>query len=76
MGVGIVGVGFAMVVTMVFAVTRHNPGPAPCFARAAMTSKGYLGFIAGPPAISFGAKLIDLRAASSFIVAAMLTLAS
>ena len=55
-GFGLVGLGLAAVVPALFRAASRAPGLAPGSGIAAVTSTGYLGFLAGPPAIGFVAE--------------------
>jgi MFS family permease len=74
-GFGLVGVGFATIVPMVFTAAGRTSGISPGVALASVTSLGYLGFLAGPPVIGFVAEWIGLRGALGIIVATSLTVA-
>jgi predicted MFS family arabinose efflux permease len=74
-GFGLVGVGFATIVPMVFTAAGRTSGISPGVALASVTSLGYLGFLAGPPVIGFVAEWIGLRGALGIIVLTSLTVA-
>jgi predicted MFS family arabinose efflux permease len=68
LGFGALGAGLACVVPVVFtAAARRGPAPGP--ALAAVSSCGYLGFVAGPPLIGALAGLAGLPAALGLVVA-------
>src|SRR5580765_32720 len=55
-GFACVGAGFATIVPMVFTAAGRAPGISPGVALASVTTLGYVGFLAGPPAIGFAAE--------------------
>ena len=61
LGFGLVGLGFAAVVPALFRAGAQAPLP-PGVGIAAVASAGYLGFLAGPPALGFVAEAAGLRA--------------
>jgi len=62
-GYGLVGLGLAAVVPVVLShvAARHRTGPGPAI--AAVSTIGYLGFLAGPPLIGGIATMTELRLA-------------
>ena len=60
-GFGLVGLGLAAVVPALFRAASRAP-LAPGVGIAAVASTGYLGFLAGPPALGFVAEASGLRA--------------
>ena len=50
LGFGLVGLGLANIVPILFSAAGRTPGMAPGAAIAAVTTAGYSGFLAGPPA--------------------------
>ena len=67
-GFGIVGLGLAAVVPALFRAASRAPGRAPGQGIAAVTSTGYLGFLAGPPAIGLVAEGAGLQLAFGLLV--------
>jgi MFS family permease len=61
LGFALVGLGFAAVVPALFRAGAQAPLP-PGVGIAAVASAGYLGFLAGPPALGFVAEAAGLRA--------------
>ena len=68
LGFGLVGLGFAAVVPALFRAGSQAPLP-PGVGIAAVASAGYLGFLAGPPAIGFVAEAAGLRVSFGILVA-------
>lgn len=80
LGFGLVGLGLANVVPIVYSLAGNYPGVQPGVGIAAATTIGYTGFMAGPPLIGFLADAFDLRFAlgclgALFVVMAILVLA-
>jgi MFS family permease len=69
-GFGALGLGLAGVVPTLFRAGADQPGVATGQALAAVTSLGYLGFLAGPPIIGGVAQLSSLRLAAGLMVLA------
>jgi hypothetical protein len=69
-GFAALGLGLAGVVPTLFRAGADQPGVATGQALAAVTSLGYLGFLAGPPVIGGVAQLTSLRLASGIMVLA------
>ncbi|MGB3544698.1 MAG: hypothetical protein WBA11_17395, partial [Rubrivirga sp.] len=67
-GFALVGLGLAGVVPSLFRAASKAPGLAQGVGVAAVASTGYLGFLAGPPALGFVAEAAGLRAAFSVLV--------
>jgi MFS family permease len=57
----LVGAGVSCVVPMVYGLAGRLRGMSPQFALAAVSTIGFLGFLAGPPIIGFIAQLSSLR---------------
>ncbi|AZK95418.1 MULTISPECIES: MFS transporter [Streptomyces] len=74
-GYGLLGLGLAAVVPVVFShaadLRPDRPGPS----IAAVSAVGYVGFLAGPPVIGFVAEATDLRVAMLVLPALMAVLA-
>jgi hypothetical protein len=62
-GFGVAGCGFSIIIPLVFGSAGRVRGVAPGAGIATVTGLGYLGFIAGPPAIGFLSQLLTLRGA-------------
>jgi predicted MFS family arabinose efflux permease len=69
-GFAALGLGLAGVVPTLFRAAARQPGVATGPALAAVSSLGYLGFLAGPPMIGGVAQLTSLRLASGLLVVA------
>jgi hypothetical protein len=69
-GFAALGLGLAGVVPTLFRAGADQPGVPTGPALAAVSSLGYLGFLAGPPLIGGVAQLTSLRAACSLLVLA------
>lgn len=74
-GYALLGLGMAAVIPVVFGhaaqLRPERPGPA----IAAVSTVGYLGFLAGPPVIGGIAEIVDLRVAMLVLPALMATMA-
>lgn len=68
-GFACVGAGLATVLPTVLRAAASTPGVAPATGIAATSTVGYLGFLAGPPAIGFVAEAASLRGALVIVVA-------
>ena len=68
-GFACLGAGMSSVIPIVFRTAGQAPGIASGVALSAVSSVGYLGFVAGPPAIGGIAELIGLPAALGVLVA-------
>jgi MFS family permease len=78
-GFACLGAGMSSVVPIVFRTAGNVPGIASSIGLSAVSSVGYLGFVAGPPAIGGLAELIGLPSALGVLVvlaAAVAVLAS
>jgi MFS family permease len=69
-GFAALGLGLAGVVPTLFRAAADQPGVSTGPALAAVSSLGYLGFVAGPPLIGGVAQLTSLRLACSMLVIA------
>lgn len=69
-GFMLVGIGVSSVVPLVYGVAGKSTVFSPGVALAAVSTIGYLGFLAGPPMIGFIAEAVNLRV--SFAVIALL----
>jgi MFS family permease len=69
LGFAALGAGLAAVIPVVFRAAGSTPGISPGMALAAVSSTGYLGFVAGPPLIGSVAEAVGLPAALTLLVA-------
>jgi MFS family permease len=60
LGFGLVGLGIANIIPVLFSAAGQVHGVPPGMALAAVASTGYLGFLAGPPLIGFVAEITNL----------------
>lgn len=67
-GFGLVGVGLAIVVPLVYTAAGNTPGVAPGPAVASVATTGFTGFLVGPPLIGFAAEVVGLRLALALVV--------
>jgi MFS family permease len=67
-GFAALGAGLATVIPVVFRAAGSTPGMAPGMALAAVSSTGYLGFVAGPPIIGSFAEAVGLPTALVLLV--------
>lgn len=74
-GFACLGLGLAVIVPVVFRSAGTTPGVAPGVGLAAVSSTGYLGFVAGPPVIGTLAELLGLPAALGLLTILGLTIA-
>lgn len=68
------GTGLGVVVPLLFRAAGSAPGVSPSGGVAAVSTIGWLGFLAGPPAIGFTAGAVGLRAALFIVVVAIASL--
>jgi MFS family permease len=68
LGFAALGAGLAAVIPVVFRAAGSTPGMSPGMALAAVSSTGYLGFVAGPPMIGSLAEAIGLPTALVLLV--------
>lgn len=71
-GFGLVGVGLANTVPVLYSAGGRMPGYNPGAAIATITTAGYFGLLAGPPLIGFAAEYLTLPGALTIIVACCL----
>jgi hypothetical protein len=71
-----VGVGFANVVPILFSAAARVPGVDSARGIAAVSAAAYLGFMAGPPAIGFVARVSSLGWALWLVVGFAVALAA
>jgi MFS family permease len=74
-GFAAMGAGLGVVVPVIFRAAGSTPGVSPGAALAAVSTIGWSGFLAGPPAIGFAAGAVGLRGALGLVVAATALLA-
>ncbi len=68
-GFALLGAGLSVVVPVVFRSAAATPGTAPGPSLAAVSTLGYLGFLAGPPLVGGLAELTSLPMAIALVVA-------
>ena len=69
-GFAAMGAGLGVMVPVIFRTAGTTPGVTPGIGIAAVSTIGFLGFLAGPPAIGIAADVIGLRAALAVVVVA------
>jgi MFS family permease len=69
-GFGVVGLGVANLIPVLFGAAGRMPGVASGHGLAAVATTGYLGFLAGPPLIGVTAEATGLPAALGIVAAA------
>jgi len=74
-GFAAMGAGLGVVVPVLFRAAGSTPGVSASVGVAAVSTIGWLGFLAGPPAIGFAASAVGLRNALGLVVLATLALA-
>ncbi|MDT7857583.1 MFS transporter [Rubrivirga sp. S365] len=74
-GFTVVGLGFAAVVPTLFRAAARAPGLGAGRGIAAVTTTGYAGFLAGPPALGFVAEAAGLRVAFALLIVLALAVA-
>jgi MFS family permease len=67
LGFGVMGLGIANLIPVLFSAAGRAPGIAPGTALAAVATTGYAGYLAGPPLIGLAAELIGLRGALGIV---------
>jgi hypothetical protein len=73
-GFAAMGAGVGVQVPLLFRAGGSTPGMSPSIGVAAVSTIGWLGFLAGPPAIGLAAGAVGLRAALGIVVVALVTL--
>jgi hypothetical protein len=68
-GFACAGLGLANMVPVLFGAAGRTPGQNPATAIASVAAMGYMGFIAGPPAIGFVAEATSLAIALGLVAA-------
>ena len=76
LGFGLVGLGLANIVPILFSAAGRTPGVAPGAAIAAVTTAGYSGFLAGPPMVGFAAEWLGLPGALGILAFAVGSMAA
>jgi hypothetical protein len=74
-GFAALGAGLGVVVPVLFRAAASTATVSASVGVAAVSTIGWFGFLAGPPAIGFAASAFGLRAALGIVVLATLTLA-
>jgi MFS family permease len=75
LGFGLVGLGLANTVPVLFSAAGETGGTTPGVGVAMAASLGYAGFLLGPPAIGITADAVGLRGALTMLVAGALCIA-
>jgi len=75
LGFGLVGLGLANIVPIVYSLAGNFPGIAPGVGIAMATTIGYMGFMVGPPLIGFISDAVDLQFALSILSGLFLVMA-
>ena len=73
-GFAAMGAGLGVVIPILFRAAASTPNVSASLGVAAVSTIGWLGFLAGPPAIGLAASVVGLRAALGIVVLATLTL--
>jgi hypothetical protein len=73
-GFAAMGAGLGVVIPILFRAAASTPNVSASVGVAAVSTIGWLGFLAGPPAIGLAASALGLRAALGIVVLATLTL--
>jgi MFS family permease len=73
-GFAAMGSGLGVVVPLLFRAAASAPGVSASVGVAAVSTIGWLGFLAGPPAIGFAAGSVGLRGALAIVVVAIVSL--
>jgi sugar-phosphatase len=74
-GFAAMGAGLGVVVPVLFRAAGSTPGVSAAAGVAAVSTIGWFGFLAGPPAIGVTADLVGLRSSLAIVVVATLALA-
>ena len=75
-GFGLVGLGVANMIPLIFSAAGRTRDIASGHALAAVATTGYLGFLAGPPLIGLAAEAVGLPAALLIVVIACVAVAA
>jgi MFS family permease len=70
LGFGLVGLGVANLIPILFSAAGRTPGIEAGTALAAVATPGYFGYLAGPPLIGFAAEAAGLPAALAIVCVA------
>jgi len=70
LGFGLVGLGIANLIPILFSAAGRSQGVPPGTALAAVATTGYLGYLAGPPLIGLAAEAASLPAALAIVCVA------
>jgi Na+/melibiose symporter-like transporter len=73
-GFAAMGAGLGVVVPQLFRAAGSTPGISTSVGVASVSTIGWLGFLAGPPAIGFAAGAFGLRAALAIVVVAIVAM--
>jgi HAD superfamily hydrolase (TIGR01509 family) len=73
-GLAAMGAGLGVIVPVLFRAAGSTPGVSASVGVAAVSTLGWLGFLAGPPAIGFAAGAVGLRTALGLVVLATVAL--
>jgi MFS family permease len=73
-GFAAMGAGLGVVVPQLFRAAGSTPGISTSLGVASVSTIGWLGFLAGPPAIGFAAGAFGLRAALAIVVVAIVAM--
>ena len=68
LGFGMIGLGVSTIIPIVYTLAGKNRDRPPSVSLAAVTSIGFIGFLAGPPVIGYVAHAIGLRLALLLLV--------
>src|SRR5215510_15747008 len=74
-GFGLVGLGVANLIPVLFSAAGRAPGIAPGTGIAAVATTGYIGYLAGPPLIGVAAETVGLPAALGIVCVACVVIA-
>ncbi len=75
-GFGLVAIGLANTMPVLFSTAARSPGAAPSVNVAAVATTALVGFLVGPPAIGFTAQYLGLGTAIGFLSIAALLIAA
>ena len=73
-GFAAMGAGLGVVIPVLFRAAASTPAVSASVGLATVSTIGWFGFLAGPPAIGFAASAVGIRAALGIVVLATLTL--
>lgn len=75
-GFAAIGIGFSVIVPLVFGAAGRVPGVSPGAGIATVTGLGFLGFLIGPPLLGFVSQLVTLRGSFGIVLALCLIAAT